>query len=377
MVALLVSIGYIAYLVLLMPSITSESARMDPWWTPPTVIAVFGLGVLPGVLSFSSDTRPMRVSAAAAALAFLLAAAVWPFAWNGPDLPAGDAFWLAAFPGVASLAAIVAWPIWAAFVYMVVGCTSVMVITAVARGGISTGMLLTDVAFAIMFCTLFVGGAAMAIRTGRLLDSTTAMTHQAAASAAAQHAQTVESERFDALVHDGVLASLLAASRGQPLSVVGPLARATLAELDELKTPPMLHQLFSTDEAITYLRSASADADDQAAFDVQHSNAVGDEKLPADGVRAVGSALSEALRNSRLHAGSDAWRKVTVDLSDALLRVDVTDNGAGFDPRTVAPHRLGIAVSIVGRMGSLTGGFASVHSGPGSGTRVHLEWQIR
>lgn len=376
LVACLVSVGYVAYLALLMPSIASESARMAPWWTPPTVIAVFGLGVLPGVLSFRSDVRLMRVGAATAALAFLLAAAVWPYAWEGPDLAAGDAFWLASFPGLASLAAIITWPIWAAFLYMVVSCTSVMAITAAARGGSSFGMLLTDIAFATMFCTLFVGGAAMALRTGRLLDSTTAMSHQAAGSASAQHARRVESERFDALVHDNVLASLLAASRDQPTTVVGPLAQSTLAELDALHSPPPLHPMFSTDEAITHLRSAAADADDRATFDVHHVEGSALEKLPADGVRAVGSALSEALRNSRLHAGSNACRTVTVELSGALLTVDVVDNGDGFDPKAVAPNRLGIAVSIVGRMRRLTDGFADVQSSPGSGTRVHLEWPI-
>lgn len=60
MLARLVSVGYLAYLALLTPAIIAESARMDPWWPPITVAAVFGLGLLPGVLSFRSDTRLMR-----------------------------------------------------------------------------------------------------------------------------------------------------------------------------------------------------------------------------------------------------------------------------------------------------------------------------
>lgn len=376
MLARLVSVGYVAYLVFLLPPIIVKSARLDPWWTPLTVVTVFGLGFLPGVLSFRSDTRPMRLCAAAAALAFLLSIATWPLAWNGPDLAAGDAFWLAAFPGLASLTAIIAWPVWLTLVHLISGCVGVIAITTVARGGSSVAMLPTEIAFAIMFCTLFVGGAAMAIRTGKLLDSTTESSHRAAASAAAQRARTVERERIDALIHDSVLSALLAAARGQPQYLVGPLARAALAGLDPLNTHGGPDELFAVREAIAHLRAAAAHADDQATFDILPNGMTGPQTLPADGVRTMGSAVAEALRNSVLHAGSDAVRAVTVHVSEHALSIEVTDDGIGFDPTSIAPHRLGITVSIVGRMRGLPGGSASVESKPGIGTRIHLEWTL-
>jgi signal transduction histidine kinase len=377
MLARLVSIGYVVYLVLLMPPIIVKSARLDTWWTPAAVVMVFGCGLLPGLLSFRAGIRRVRVCAAAAAVAFLLAVITWPVAWNGPNLAAGDAFWLAAFPGLASLAAIIAWPIWLAVTHLIAGCAGVIVITAVARGGSSTLMLTTEIAFAIMFCTLFVGGAAMAIRTGKLLDSTTETTYRAAATASAQRARTVERERFDALIHDSVLSTLLATGRGQPESTVGPLAASTLAELDALRSHTGPDCLFTVEETITHLRSASADADPEATFDVDPTDGRPTHGLLAEGVRTVASSLSEALRNSRLHAGSGARRDVTVRLSSTLLSIDIVDDGVGFEPTTVAPHRLGIAVSIIGRVQSLPGGVAYVRSSPGEGTQVHLEWPLR
>ncbi|MCZ4551845.1 sensor histidine kinase [Gordonia rubripertincta] len=377
MLARLVSVGYLAYLALLTPAIIAESARMDPWWPPITVAAVFGLGLLPGVLSFRSDTRLMRATAAAAAMAFLIAAATWWTAWNGPDLDPGDAFWLAAFPGLASLAALIAWPLSLAAAYLVLVCSSTSVIVTAARGGSAIGLLPSQIAFGIMFCALYFGGAAMAIRTVKLLDSTTETTYRAAATAAAQRAQTVERERIDALIHDNVLSTFLAAGRGQPHMVVGPLAASTLAELDALQSRTGPRESFSAEEAITHLRNSAAEADDRATFTVSDPTALHPKRLSADDIRTVGSALSEALRNSRQHAGVDARRAVTVQLTDAVLSIDVIDDGAGFDPSAVPPHRLGIAVSIVGRMGSLPGGSASVQSSPGSGTRIHLEWSLR
>jgi signal transduction histidine kinase len=66
-----------------------------------------------------------------------------------------------------------------------------------------------------------------------------------------------------------------------------------------------------------------------------------------------------------------------VRLSSTLLSIDIVDDGVGFEPTTVAPHRLGIAVSIIGRVQSLPGGVAYVRSSPGEGTQVHLEWPLR
>ncbi|WP_245937714.1 ATP-binding protein [Williamsia limnetica] len=377
MLARLVSVGYLVYFVVLLPPIMVKSARLDAWWTPLAVATVFGFGLLPGMLSFRSDTRPMRLCAAAAAVAFLLAIVTWPLAWKGPDLAASDAFWLAAFPGLASLAAIVAWPIWLTATHLVSGCVGVMAITAVARGGSSISMLPTEIAFTIMFCTLFVGGAAMAIRTGKLLDFTTESTHRAAASAAAQRARTVERKRIDALIHDNVLSALLAAARGQPEFLVGPLARSALAGLDPLSTQNEPNRLFAVEEAIAHLRAAAADADEQATFDIFSDDIAGLDKLAADGIRTIGSAIAEALRNSRLHAGDSAMRAVTVHLTEHVLKIDVIDDGIGFDPTSIAPHRLGIAVSIVGRMRGLPGGSASVQSRHGVGTLIHLEWALQ
>lgn len=141
MFARFTSVGYAAYLVILWPSITDLAPRMEPWWTPTIVVVVFGCGLLPGALSFQTDTQAMRASAAVAATVFLLAVASWPAAWNGPDLPASDGVWLAAFPGLASLAAVLAWPIPVAFVHLVIGCAGVQAINLVARDGAQVEML--------------------------------------------------------------------------------------------------------------------------------------------------------------------------------------------------------------------------------------------
>jgi signal transduction histidine kinase len=61
-------------------------------------------------------------------------------------------------------------------------------------------------------------------------------------------------------------------------------------------------------------------------------------------------------------------------VSDGGIDVTIEDDGPGFDAGDVRPHRLGILVSIHGRMSAVTGGSATVESSPGSGTVVSLRW---
>ena len=374
MFARFTSVGYLAYLALLYPSITTTAPLMHRWWTPPAVVVVFGTGVLPGLLSFRRGTAAMRTAAAAAAMAFLAAALTWPLAWTGTQLPGDDGVWLAAFPGLASLAGVIAWPTRMAFAHLVIGCTAVQVINLVARVNASAPMLVPEITFAIMFCTLFVGGAAMALRTGRLLDATTDATHAAAASAAAQRARAVERERFDALIHDGVIATLLTASRPVHRRTVRALAATTLRELDDLHTIDNPDQDIALDEILAQLRTATVDVDPSASFGVTGTETAQTLRLPLSTVRSISAALSEALHNSHLHAGSRATRTVTAALQSESISIAVVDDGVGFDHTAIPPHRLGIAVSILGRMRHVTGGSAQVDSEPGRGTTVHIEW---
>lgn len=372
MLARFISVGYLVYLAILLPDITGMAPHLDSWWTPLVTTMVFGSGVLLGVVSFRGDLRWVRRTAGAAAILFLVAVASWPVAWNSPRLDTLDGSWLSLFPGLAGLAAAIAWPAWLVFAYLVVACVGVQSLSVVIRVDVSASMLAVDILFAIMFCTLFVGAAAMALRTGRLLDTTTGQARAAAAQAAAERARAVERERFDALTHDNVMSTLLAASRGQPHAQVRSLSGTTLSKLDDIRAGTGSDEPFPIDRALAHLRAAVVDADERAAFDV---HLVGDlDAVPADSVRALGSALAEAVRNVRLHAGAGARCTVTVTVPDHGIEIEVDDDGVGFDQAAVAPHRLGITVSILGRMTLLPGGVATIDSRPGAGTTVRLGW---
>ncbi len=374
MFALFVGVGYLGYLVLLAAPIMSLAPRMAAWWTPVMVVVVFAPGLALLAVSHRVGIPRLRAICAVAALSFFVAVVTWPLAWDGSHIDQVQAVWFSAFPGLASLAAVIAWPAGAVFAHLVLACVSVQLVNFVARGDVHPMMLAPEILFAIMYCLIFVGGTVMALRTGRLLDETTEGTHASAASAAAQQARTVERERFDALIHDSVISTLLTASRGGLREDVPALATATLAELDDIRAGDEEDRPMEPDSALVYLRASAAAADEEAAFDVVAEN-TGGAPIPAEAVRAVGAAAAEALRNARRHAGPTARARVTGQVGSEGIDVQVSDDGEGFDPATVSTRRLGIAVSIHGRMGRLPGGTAEIDSAPGHGTVVRLRWE--
>ncbi|MEJ9076801.1 sensor histidine kinase [Gordonia malaquae] len=367
------TVGYVAYSVMLVGSVIAWSDRTAPWWTSVAVVLAFGTGLVPGVLSFRDDVRAVRWSGAVAASAFLVVVASFPFAWNGTGVPMGDGVWFASFPGLASIAAVIAWPARVAFAHMVIGCVAVQMINVWVRDGATLFDLVPETGFAVMFCSLFVGGSVMALRTGRVLDTTTAQTHAVAEAAASQRGRMVERERFDALTHDSVMATLLVASRSASTDEISALAKATLTELDDVRAGVRTDRPFTVDEAVVHLRAAAADANVRAEFVVRSFDA--DGKMPADAVWALGAAVSEALRNTVRHAGPAATSRVEVTGEVGQMTIRVSDDGVGFDPTAIASHRLGVAVSIRGRLESLPGGEADVVSRVGHGTTVTLTWR--
>lgn len=376
MFAVFTSAGYLFYLLLLAPSIITQAGNFDAWWSPVAAVAVFGSGLAFGLSTVLRDSRLVEITGAVAAGTFLAAVPTGLFAWNGPPLTNGQGVWLSTFPGLASLAAVAAWRPLFAFAHMAVACTGVQVFNYVVRDPVLTNPLVPDIAFSIMFCTLFVGAAVMALRTGRVLDSTVESTHAAAAAAAASYARNVEHARFDALIHDGVMSTLLAAARQGTTPSLSDQAAATLRQLDALRTGPGPNHRFDSAEIVAHLRTAAGDIDDSVTLDVRQTPDADALTMPVDAVRAVGAALAESLRNSIRHAGPDATRAVTVRLGPRSLLVEITDTGRGFDPTAVPTHRLGLAVSIAGRMRQLPGGSARIDSVPGAGTRVTLTWSM-
>ena len=375
MFARFIAIGYVCYLLLVFGELIGQADLTAAWWTPVAVTLIFGSSAAFGFSASWSGAHRMKQFAAANAILYLVALALWFPAWNGSVVPQDHTLWFSSFPGLASFAAAVAWrPPWA-FLHMVCAILLAQGADHTVRDAPFVQNLLPDVAFGLVFCTVFLAAAVVGLGTGRTLDETVAATHAEVAATAALEARNRERERFAALVHDRVMSTLLAAARRAPDESVVPQAARALAELDNLRRRGDDDEMMAAHVAVSRLRTAAVESDEEVA--VSSCISPGDEKalFPAQPVRVIAAALGEAVRNSVRHAGPDATRSVVIDAGPGRLDVRVVDDGCGFDPDVVAQNRLGVSVSIRARMNQLSGGTADVRSVPGSGTMVSLSWR--
>ncbi|WP_370246674.1 sensor histidine kinase [Nocardioides sp.] len=97
--------------------------------------------------------------------------------------------------------------------------------------------------------------------------------------------------------------------------------------------------------------------------------------VPEASLALVWRVAQEAVRNALRHAGATGIA-VTVRREDGVLRLDVTDDGVGFDPAATAPDAgSGDRLGLRGLRSLATdgGGRRRVRSTPGAGTTVTLE----
>lgn len=271
---------------------------------------------------------------------------------------------------VASCAVLVrSWPLWRAGLVLVLWAAVVVVLrTPVPAGEAAPAVPLVDGSFLVGL-----GAAVYAAVRGVEDVSSRVRTARAAAARADAEAEALvsaeaERSRWEAAVHDDVLTALrvAAAARSPEEAVIA--ATAAQGALDGIARGPAT-LVVSAALAGQQLRAAAATA--RPGTEVALS--VGPGSLPGSAAEALVDATSELLRNTARHNPLTTSSSVRGHLAGDGVRLVVSDDGAGFDPDRVPEGRLGVRVSVVGRMRS-AGGEAEVSSAPGRGTTVRLRW---
>jgi PAS domain S-box-containing protein len=113
-------------------------------------------------------------------------------------------------------------------------------------------------------------------------------------------------------------------------------------------------------------------------LEISLEEALGDERLPPEVETTLFRVIQEALTNVRKHARASTVR-VVLDHPGRAVRLQVTDDGRGFEPdeatRSNGPgERVGLS-GMRERL-SLLGGRFEAHSEPGSGTTVSAEVEL-
>ena len=260
---------------------------------------------------------------------------------------------------------------WAAAAATVAVCTAFVAGTAATPGLTAVDGLLAGGAWmaveAVLGRLLWVLLQRAGREADRLMRAQFAAERAAATSAARRSAQRAHW----ATVHDTSASTLLMIGLG---AVAGSeewlpgQVRRDIGLLDGARDGPP-----DADAAEVALEPALADVACAARVRVEVGCPAGVAVPPAV-VRALAGAVAEALENVARHAGVGCAR-VDVQQGAGLggLEVVVADDGAGFCPDRIGPHRFGLALSVHDRMAS-AGGCATVESAPGRGTAVRLRW---
>ena len=161
-------------------------------------------------------------------------------------------------------------------------------------------------------------------------------------------------ERWDALIHDTVLASLTLAARGD---------QAAARDLAERALEQLAGHRPSDQDPLRTVRA--------------HARRLGldlDVRGPGWPTGPAGEPLEvaacEVLSNVARHSGRTA-AALTSRIDGDTFEVTIVDGGRGFDPSQVSERRLGLRTSVQASLEAV-GGRAEVRSRPGSGTSVIL-----
>lgn len=235
--------------------------------------------------------------------------------------------------------------------------------------------LITDFTF-----TLLTNGTAAVISlmlrsAAQRTDAANAEAISSAVMQAKAEAEARERERLDALVHDRVLTSLISASMASnqlEAKAASDLASSALLKLEEFANPDQTGTVF-TEDLFDSIITATKNVDEKVIAKITDS-----ENWQID--RSVATALTEAtlqaIQNSLLHAGAKAKRELFLKATKNALKIVIRDDGKGFRPSRIPTGRLGLRVSVIGRVESV-GGQVHISSAPGKGTTIVLEWEAK
>ncbi|MET0780689.1 MAG: ATP-binding protein [Microbacterium sp.] len=364
-------LGTQAFLAALGPA--QESAG----WHVPLMVMTFV--PLAAMLIACALGRGVRLFAGVFAIVYPLALILWPIATATGEADPTSQPWIWYLVNVATVASVLAFVlplqvVWTAFVPILFGVVRLIQGDFSRDYWYSVGL---DVSFALILGGLLVTLGWVFRSVAANVDETRARAVESYAAAAAADAAEQERIAVAALMHDSVLAALIAAERAhtpRERTLAVAMAREALTRLANTEQ--------DSEEGSDEPRDAASLADDieRAALElgvevrVERSIVPHTPSMPGRIARALVLAATQAIANAAQHAGGSGLRVIVDGSADpARVRITVRDTGEGFDLDRVPHDRLGIRASIFARVAAV-GGTSSIDSDR-DGTTVRLEWR--
>jgi signal transduction histidine kinase len=305
----------------------------------------------------------------------LVLLATWPLHYD-PSVILPDSFkpWIWWLLGVSAIAAGTSFSFWLGVAYIATVSLSWIALRISPSGG--SGELILAIQDSLHLFVMASIGTVMAIAL-RWQAAKTDFASQNLIATGVKSAQTqalgLEQARLDALVHDKVLTTLLVASKAQSraeIELAGISARDAIHSLESAISSVAEYSPVTQVSFFEALGNRIRETHPEFEVHLEQTNdSVLDEKVS----EALTEATLQAIDNSTKHAGRATKRRVSLQGHGKGLKIVVSDNGKGFRPSRISKDRLGIQLSIIGRVKGV-GGRVFIRSAPGEGTDVVLEW---
>lgn len=320
--------------------------------------------------------RGVRTFSGIFAVVYVLALAAWPTVVDPSDKGAGDQPWIFFLVNVGVVAAMLAFPLWLQFAGAA-GMPFVYGYVRLVQGEFSREFWVTtafDVSFTLILGVVIVSLGWMFRSVAAGVDEARGQAVASYSTAAAAAAAEEERAAMSALMHDSVLAALIAAERAEgeraeELAVA--MAREALTRLANTEAAVAQEgsdEPVGTAQIVVELRRALSELGADAI--VEERGGIG--LIPGRAARALVLAARQAIGNAVSHANGRGLHIIVEGHADEGVVVTVSDTGSGFDVDSIGADRLGIRASIFARMAGVAG-TADIVSDE-HGTTVTLGW---
>ena len=293
----------------------------------------------------------------------------WPAAWQSSQAAASSP-WLWMCLGVASICLAVTTGTGWGFAYSI---ASGLLFAAVRMtpSGQSASLLgaFQDMINLVMNASVVIVALGVVSNSFKELDEAEAATRKEATDAAIEEALLEERHRLDGIVHDEVMTTLVAAAHAPGDSHVAQQAQRAVDRLAQAETPTEARLPVTGDQLTWLVTDVVCALIPQAKFVSRLENIA----VPQQVASTLGMVVREVALNVAKHSKATEVEVTLSSPGQGAVNISVADDGVGFDPDLVPKRRLGLQVSVVYRMWAI-GGTAEIHSSPGRGTVVNLNW---
>lgn len=311
---------------------------------------------------------------AALSISTIFALLTWVYQLDGGALQGGEKPWMWWGLGIAGISAVGGFGV-AASGIVLVALPSLWFLLEVSKIGapVDPWLAMEESAFSFLFSLVLAVLVVVLRYEASKVDEANQKAIDAAIELAKVDAIQRERDRVDALVHDSVLTTLLVAANASDSAAehdARTLASQAMQKLDLAKDSSIENQAITINSFFSALTIAISRQYDKALV---YSEGQSDLQLPAQVAEAITESTLQAVANAVQHSGEGSRVEIFLKGLAFGVKVVVKDNGKGFRASRVPKNRLGLKLSIIGRVQAV-GGKVFIDSKPGVGTNIVLEW---